>query len=212
MMNGSEARDEREHAAWNGTDAPPSSRAVPMHSPRPALSVEATARFRCIVDDAFALVWRFLRGLGVDAAGVDDAAQQVFWIMAQRIGDVPEGSERAFLLATARGVAANVRRSQSRNREVADGSAYDDRRDEGADPEELVASSEARRLLDAFLESLGEETRTVFVLFELEGMTMSAIAELLELPPGTVASRLRRGRDEFHAAAKRFQSQRGGRR
>jgi DNA-directed RNA polymerase specialized sigma24 family protein len=37
-------------------------------------------------------------------------------------------------------------------------------------------------------------------------MTMAAIAETLGLPPGTVASRLRRAREEFHAASKRFQA------
>jgi RNA polymerase sigma-70 factor (ECF subfamily) len=87
-----------------------------------------------------------------------------------------------------------------------------ERTDERADPEQAAATKQARKLLDAFLEELPEDTRTVFVLFELEGMTMAAIAETLALPAGTVASRLRRGRDEFHAATKRFQAQRAARR
>ncbi len=180
--------------------------------PRASMSAEARARFRRLVDAELALVWRFLRGLGVAAGGVDDAAQQVFWVAAQRLSDIAPGSERAFLLATARGVAANVRRAQGRIREVADEQVLAEQRDDRADPEQVAATKQARTLLEAFLEELPEDARTVFVLFELEGMTMANIAATLALPPGTVASRLRRAREDFHAATKRFQAQRGARR
>jgi RNA polymerase sigma-70 factor (ECF subfamily) len=187
-------------------------RVLPMESSsRPSLAAEAAARFRRIVDTEFGLVWRFLRGLGVPVAGVDDAAQQVFLVAAQRLDDIAVGSERAFLLATARGVAANARRAQSRNREVLDERVLADHTDDRANPEQAAAATEARELLATFLDGLPEDVRTVFVLFELEGMTMAAIAQTLELAPGTVASRLRRARDEFHAAAKRFQAQHGAR-
>jgi RNA polymerase sigma-70 factor (ECF subfamily) len=181
-------------------------------APARALSAEEGVRFRKLVDGEFALVWRFLRGLGVPAGGVDDAAQQVFWVAAQRLGEIVAGSERAFLLSTARGVAANARRAQTRSREVSDERVLAERTDDRANPEQAAAAKQARKLLEAVLEELPEDARTVFVLFELEGMTMAAIAETLELPQGTVASRLRRARDEFHAAAKRFQAQRGVRR
>ena len=176
-----------------------------------ALTGEASARFRALVDGEFALVWRFLRGLGVPAGGVDDAAQQVFWVAAQRLDAIAPGSERSFLLSTARGVAANARRAQARSREVLDEQLLAEHTDDRANPEQAAAAKQARRLLEAFLEELPEDARTVFILFELEGMTMAAIAESLALPPGTVASRLRRARESFHAAAKRFQAQRGGR-
>jgi RNA polymerase sigma-70 factor (ECF subfamily) len=176
----------------------------------PTLTGEEAARFRRLVDRDHALVWRFLRGLGVPAGSTDDAAQHVFLVAAQRLRDITPGSERAFLLSTARGVAANARRAQTRAREVLDDEALAAKRDDRANPEEAAASKQARKLLDSLLEGLAEDVRTVFVLFELEGMTMAAIAEMLDLPPGTVASRLRRAREEFHSAAKRFQAQ-GGR-
>jgi RNA polymerase sigma-70 factor (ECF subfamily) len=188
--------------------APPSDDASALDAVRS--TPEVAARFRRMVDTDFAVVWRFLRGLGVAAAGVDDAAQQVFLVAAKRIESIAVGSERAFLLATARGVAANVRRAQARNREVLDDLALARQRDDHADPEQAAASKQARALLDSFLEGLAEDVRAVFVLFELEGMTMAAIAETLDLPAGTVASRLRRAREDFHAAAKRLQAQRGG--
>jgi hypothetical protein len=51
--------------------------------------------------------------------------------------------------------------------------------------------------LDSALGELAPELRTVFVLFELEERTMAEIAELLQIPSGTVASRLRRAREQF---------------
>ena len=45
----------------------------------------------------------------------------------------------------------------------------------------------------------------VFVLFDIEGFSTKEIASALELPGGTVASRLRRARDEFRAAAQRVE-------
>jgi RNA polymerase sigma-70 factor (ECF subfamily) len=194
---------------WSdGSDVGHPSTRVDKPPPRPALSPEAAARFRAIVDANFSLVWRFLRGLGVPRHDVDDAAQQVFWVAAQRLDRIAPGSERGFLLATARGTAANARRAHERVREVPDEGALAARVDDGADPEQSASTRQARDLLDRFLDGLAEDVRSVFVLFELEGLTMAAIAELLEVPAGTVASRLRRARDEFQAAVKRFQAQR----
>ena len=55
------------------------------------------------------------------------------------------------------------------------------------------------------LDGLTDELRTVFVLSEIEGESMAGIAALLGLPPGTVASRLRRAREKFEARLQRHQ-------
>jgi RNA polymerase sigma-70 factor (ECF subfamily) len=175
---------------------------------RPApstLSTESATRFRGLVDGHFNFIWRYLRGLGVPEANVDDAAQQVFLVAAQKIDSVVVGSERSFLVGTALGVAANARRAYARRQEVPDG-ALVARMDEAPSPEERTEAKQGLAVLDQFLHSLPEELRVVFILFELEGLTMSAIAETLSLPPGTVASRLRRAREDFQAMAKRFQA------
>ena len=69
----------------------------------------------------------------------------------------------------------------------------------------------ARVLLDAILNAMPEELRTVFVLFELEQLGTPQIAELLGLPRGTVASRMRRAREDFEARVQRLEAQRRGR-
>jgi RNA polymerase sigma-70 factor, ECF subfamily len=168
-------------------------------------------RLRQLLDQHFREVWRVLRRLGVPSSTVDDAAQQVFIVAAQKLSQVRPGSERAFLVSTAVRVAANARRAASA-REVADASAAD-QIDPTPSAEALLDEKRLRILLDRVLDALPDELRSVFVLFELEGLSASQIAELLEIPPGTVASRLRRAREQFHAAAKRTRAQiafRGG--
>jgi RNA polymerase sigma-70 factor (ECF subfamily) len=178
---------------------------------RPALSKEDAARFRAMVDSHFDFIWRSLRGLGVPSASIDDAAQQVFWTASQKLDTIMSGSERSFLFATARGIAANARRSQLRSRELLDEDALATHIDHAPDPEEAAASRQARRVLDRILDGLPEELRAVFLLYELEGQTMAEIASLLGTPMGTVASRLRRAREEFQSAARRYQAGVGGR-
>ena len=81
--------------------------------------------------------------------------------------------------------------------------------------ENLLDERRARELLDRVLDSMEEKLREVFVLFELEEIEIPAIAEILEIPVGTVGSRLRRAREEFSAIAKRVRAQlsfRGGQR
>jgi RNA polymerase sigma-70 factor (ECF subfamily) len=46
--------------------------------------------------------------------------------------------------------------------------------------------------------------RAVFVLFELEEMTLVEIATMSDTPLGTVASRLRRARQAFSKAVRRL--------
>lgn len=158
-----------------------------------------------LVEEQADFVWRSLRRLGVPEASVDDAVQQVFLVAAQKFDRITSGRERAFLFSVAMNVASHARRTLARRREVLDGTPLDvvDPRP-SADVE--LDDKRARALLDEVLETMPLDLRTVFVLVELEEMTMIEVAEVLSLPQGTVASRLRRARDEFHAAARRVRA------
>lgn len=57
-----------------------------------------------------------------------------------------------------------------------------------------VAQSDARLDLMDLLETLSPEHRVVLVLRELEGLSYEQISQALELPPGTIESRLFRAR------------------
>jgi RNA polymerase sigma-70 factor (ECF subfamily) len=71
-------------------------------------------------------------------------------------------------------------------------------------PDELVALHRARALLDEALDCLSDDQRAVFVLVEMEELTGPETAAALDIPPGTVASRLRAARGAFDAAVRRL--------
>ena len=120
-------------------------------------------------------------------SAVDDAAQHVFLIALQKLAQIEAGSERAFLLGTAVGVAANARRTRGPSgSEVADADAVAGGIDPALNPEQAAIVAERRALVEQILDRMGDELRVVFVLFELEGLTSLEIAELLAIPVGTV--------------------------
>ena len=154
------------------------------------------ARLRWIVDTHIDFVARVLRNAGTPDTEVDDDVQRTFIIVARRLDDVRPGSEKGFLLKTALYVAAHARRTMARRREVPTEYAAE-LVDSGASPEHLIDQKRARKLLDEVLGAMDNPLRTVFVLYEFEDMSTVEIARVLEIPRGTVASRLRRARVIF---------------
>ena len=168
------------------------------------------ARLRAMVDDHFEAVWRALRRLGVSPMDMDDCAQQVFWVASRKLSAIEAGSERGFLVGTAVRVASDYRRARDRRREVPDDGSIE-REDPGPQPDELAEQKRLRGLLDDVLSAMPSDEREVFVLFELEELSTQEISEILHIPAGTVASRLRRAREEFEKRAARLKL-RGGKR
>jgi len=163
----------------------------PVSGVKPA---SAHVRLTTAFENHYDQIWRLLRRLGVPPSISDDAAQQVFLILAERMADVREGSERAFLFGTALRIASTLRRTQKREvlTEHADLEAS---RLPGTD--ELAHQRQARAVLDSILQRMDADLRTVLVLYELEQFTSVEISEILSIPIGTAASRLRRARQQF---------------
>jgi RNA polymerase sigma-70 factor, ECF subfamily len=178
----------------------------PPALPDPALARES--RLAALAAENFHFIWRSLRRLGVPAEGVDDAAQHVFEVAARRLDGIEAGRERAFLFKTALFTAAETLRGAARSRARDGGDGVDELGDERPNPEEATERARKRELLDQVLGAMSVDLRAVFVLFELEELSMAEIARMLELPPGTVASRLRRARETFHREARRLRARR----
>jgi RNA polymerase sigma-70 factor (ECF subfamily) len=170
----------------------------------PALEgrVELEALFR----GHYASIWRLLRRFGVKSPELDDAAQEVFWIAARRLADIRSGSESAFLYGIALRVASNVHRRSRQLPPLAELDELADLPDLEPSPEERLSHRRERALLDSVLDRMPLELRSVFVLFELEGLEVKQIAELEAIPVGTASSRLRRAREEFSTIAKRLRA------
>jgi RNA polymerase sigma-70 factor (ECF subfamily) len=160
-------------------------------------------RLSALFAEHFDFVGRVVKNLGVRGADADDLVAQVFSVATARIRDIDHGRERAFLAQTAVRLVANHRRSHARRREQRDAS-FDDLADSSPTPEDVSNRRRAAKILDDLMATMSLELRTVFVLFEVEEMTMADIATLLSLPPGTVASRLRRAREAFRSGLDRL--------
>jgi RNA polymerase sigma-70 factor (ECF subfamily) len=153
------------------------------------------ARLRKAFVQHYAGIWRFLRRLGVASDRVDDAAQHAFLVALEAIPRILPGCERAFLYSTAVRIAHGQRRRPQREVATVDFEGPSPR----PSPDELTDQKRAREMLDRLLEHIELDARAVFVLFEIEGFTVPEIADLLKIPLGTAASRLRRSREKFQA-------------
>lgn len=172
----------------------------------PATMPKPGERAQALVNEHFDFVWRLLRRLGVPAADVDDAAQQVFIVAARRLAEIAEGKERTFLYGTALRTAGTVRRNTRRRERWIEGSPPDVPTD-SLSPHEQLEHQQALAFLDRVLQALDEREREVFVLCQIEELSAPHVASLLEIPVGTVASRLRRAREAFANELKRLKAQ-----
>jgi RNA polymerase sigma-70 factor (ECF subfamily) len=66
-----------------------------------------------------------------------------------------------------------------------------------ARPDRVLAGREAREILQATLQKLSPDLREAVILRDLQEMEYREIAEVLDIPEGTVKSRINRGRAEL---------------
>ena len=166
--------------------------------------VEET-RLREAAEAHFERVWRFLWTLGVPKASLDDAAQEVFLVAANKFADIRPGSERAYLFSTAVHIAHKFRRKHAREQLVDD---PDEPAFEPAStftPENSFDEKQEHELLMQLIDGLPDDLRTVFMLFEIEDESIPNIAAMLGIPEGTATSRLRRAREKFEIRRQRLQ-------
>lgn len=152
-----------------------------------------SAWLRKVFDEHASNVARGLRYLGVPESDLPDAIQEVFVVVARKHAELGSGhSLRGWLYAVATNVARNMRRSRRRRPEVATESLPEQASD--ATPDRALDVAERRALALRILDGLAEEQREVFVLHDVEELTMAEIASALGIPPKTGYSRLRLAR------------------
>jgi len=185
---------------------------VALSSPGPARILDRVfgrskreVRLRQLVEAHLHLVARILRNAGTAESDVQDDVQRVFIALSNRLDDVQAGTEKSFIIQTALHVAAHARRTAARRREVLT-DQVPEVVDSAVGPDELLHRQQIRRTLDRVLSEMNDDLRSVFVLFELEEMTTAEIACILQIPVGTVASRLRRAREDFRGRVSMMES------
>lgn len=145
-------------------------------------------------------LWRFACRMGVGSATAEDIAHEAFVIALDRADTIVPGKERSFLISIVVNMVRRERTRGNRHEELVDEPPA---REDDA-PDRALDDKRARELLDRSLDALDDDLRAVFVLHEIEEETMADIAQLLDLAPGTVASRLRRAREDWKRATERL--------
>ena len=187
---------------------PPVSAAV-AYLPTPAPTPPGLD-FRTIFETEFEYVWHSLRRLGVRERDVDDVTHDAFIVVYRALDQYDPGRPlRPWLFGIASRLAANYRRRAYHRGDVMEPAT--EVADQALGADETLASRQATDLVQAALDTLDDDRRSVFVLHELDGTSVPDIAAALSIPLNTAYSRLRLARVDFSAAVRRLRAARGER-
>src|SRR5919206_721816 len=185
----------------------------PAGEPLQASAAELAARAAAGDRSAFELImrrhnrrlFRLARSLMRSDEEAEDVLQEAYLRAYARLRDLASGEALAAWLArivanealgrlraAARVVSLEEFRAKAgtEDEDGADGGPASDE----PGPERLAASAELRRLLEAAVDALPEEFRSVFVLREVEELSTAETAAWLAIRPETVKTRLHRAR------------------
>jgi RNA polymerase sigma-70 factor (ECF subfamily) len=170
-----------------------------------ALPAETSSDLRALFTMHAPYVWNSLRRLGVPASDLEDVTHDVFVQVQRHLGDFDASRPvRPWLFGFAFRIASQHRRRAYRRHETSSDTVASEAVDPAALPDEQLAAEQDRKLVLAALEAIDLDRRAVFVLYEIDGVSMEEIARTLGIPVNTAYSRLRVARTEFAAAVKRL--------
>jgi RNA polymerase sigma-70 factor (ECF subfamily) len=167
------------------------------------------ALFREFAPKVYALARRF----GFDADEAEDGVQEVFVKVQRRIATFRgEAALSTWLYQVAVNALRDHRRRTLRHARPLPFVTGDDESEPAEQrvaaatppPAEDAVRAERKALLRAALDRLPARCREVLILRELEGWTYRDIARVLDLPQGTVESRLFRARERLAAELKKL--------
>lgn len=160
--------------------------------------------FRTLFERELGYVLETLRRLGVARADVEDMAHEVFVAVLKQLDAYdPARPMKPWLFGFAFRIASQYKRKARRTEvlgepeKVVDGAARPDARYE---------KERKRRMVQAALDELELDRRAVFVMHDIDDCTGEEIARTLEIPLGTVYSRLRLAREDFAGKMRRLQA------
>jgi RNA polymerase sigma factor (sigma-70 family) len=153
-------------------------------------------RFRALMLPHLDAAYGFARWLTRDPVTAQDLAQEAM-LRALRYFHAFRGEEaRPWLLRIVRNTWVDQRAKTNADQplEVAENQPAD-----GPDPEQSALAGDRRRQVAAALAALPADMREILVLREIQDLPYKQIAAVLDLPIGTVMSRLARAREKLAA-------------
>ncbi len=161
--------------------------------------------FAALIRSHYPGLVRVIYRLCGDAGLAEDAAQETFLKAWQRlISFTPGTSLKSWLYRIGVNTALDaLRRGWNAPVDLEAVSAADD----AAGPEEALLQKERSRTVQAAILSLSEANRAILVLREYGGLSYAEIAAVLDIPAGTVMSRLNYARNRLR---ERLETEFGG--
>jgi RNA polymerase sigma-70 factor (ECF subfamily) len=151
--------------------------------------------FTQLVDANYTPLYRFALSLARNASDAGDLVQQTFFIWATKGHGLRELSKaKSWLFTTLYREFLRGRRRDSRSSSLED--LPPGEREPSVEDVDRVARIDAATVMAA-LQSVDETFRAPLTLFYIEDMSYQEIAEALEVPIGTVMSRLSRGKAQL---------------
>lgn len=155
-----------------------------------------------LFDRYFDAVHRFFRSK-VDE-GSEDLVQQTFLALVSHRDALEKGSSfRTYLFVVARNKLYSHFRSRARREDKVD-FGVTSVIDLGASPSKVVAGQQERTLLVQALRRVPLETQCLLEFYYVERMTAPELAQVMNLPEGTIRSRLRRGLERLRKEMERI--------
>ena len=145
-------------------------------------------------------IYRYARSLLGNRADAEDATQEALLRLWDNLPKVQLFNSRAWVLRTTRNYCLDqIRRRSSRFAPVFVGDKIlTDQPDELAtDPSGVANSNDLRGHIDNALQELPETLKSVFILYEINGLRYREIAETLDMPINTVKGNLSRARKKL---------------
>lgn len=181
--------------------------------------VVAVAQARAGVSDPLAQImrvhnqrlFRIARGILRDHAEAEDIVQETFIKAFTNAGDLQDNSKISAWLGK---IAVNLARDRLRQRVrqaqiiefpdnmdmIAINSSFQEESDSQTSPERQAAMGDVRRMIEQEVDNLPDGFREVFIMRTVEQMSIEETAEMLDLKPATVKTRLHRSNIQLRKA------------
>ena len=156
------------------------------------------ARFEETMMPHLDAAYNLARWLTRNEHDAQDVVQDAFLRAFKYFGGFHGGNSRSWLLSIVRNTAYTwLQKNRKQELATVPDEEMHDIEDTSSNPEVLLLNNSDRQEIRRAVEQLPVEFREVMILRELEGMSYKEIAEMADVPIGTVMSRLARARKQL---------------
>jgi RNA polymerase sigma-70 factor (ECF subfamily) len=160
------------------------------------LTTDPDAEFTALVLRQSRFVFKVAYAVLLNAHDAEDAAQETFLKLYRNRGWQRAENERAYLARVAWRAAVDLRSRSSSSHPIADADSVFviDPPSDRPGPDQALLAANQHATVHAMIDALPEELRVPLVLSAFDELSSREIGKILDIPEGTVRTRLQRAR------------------